>query len=165
MKFLPALLAGLMIVGCSNPQLAVEPAVTIEDPTFAADIRKQLGLADGQPILRDAAAKIEKLQLSFGGRLTSQGKTLAGFEQLTGLVELEMNNTEVRDLTPLTGLPKLKRLNIAFCMEIPKNPGPLLQLKHLEWLHIGYLMVGHEGPDWKTTIDALRSRGVEIEGP
>ena len=95
--------------GTTNIDVTVPDAVTITDDALAAAVRRALRIADTAPILPDAMARLTRLTASRRGI-----KSLSGLEQAGLLETLDVGqNNEISDLAPLSGLTKLKVLDLA----------------------------------------------------
>ena len=92
-----------MITGITVPD-----AVTITDEALRAAVKRALRIADADPILPDAMARLTRLTASRKG-ITS----LSGLEQAGLLETLDVGQNTISDLTPLSGLTRLERLDVA----------------------------------------------------
>ena len=95
--------------GPTNIDVPVPGAVTIPDDALAAAVRAALRIAPGDPILPDAMARLTRLTASRKGITSLEGLEEAGFLETLDVGQ----NNEISDLAPLSGLTKLKVLDLA----------------------------------------------------
>ena len=89
--------------------ITVPGEVIITDDALRAAVKRTLRIADADPILPDAMARLTRLTASRRGI-----KSLSGLEQAGLLETLDVGqNEEISDLTPLEGLTNLKVLDLA----------------------------------------------------
>lgn len=107
-----------MILGLVYAPLSLTQTVEIPDPAFEIAIRKQLA-----PLATDelTVADMERLTV-LDARLLIRGlylppiRSLEGIEAAMNLEEIDLSggNLEISDLSPLSDLPKLKRIILAW---------------------------------------------------
>ena len=89
--------------------ITVPGEVIITDDALKAAVKRTLRIADADPILPDAMARLTRLTASRRGI-----KSLSGLEQAGLLETLDVGqNNEISDLAPLSGLTNLKVLDLA----------------------------------------------------
>ena len=96
----------------------------VPDPTLAAAVRRYLELEPTDPI--------NWAELKEFSDVSGSIKSLKGLELATNLVHLEIFDSPIRDLTPLTNLKNLRELTLLWC-EI-SDITPLAGLIHLKSL-------------------------------
>ena len=95
--------------GSTTIDVDVPGAVTIPDTNLAAAVRVALRIPTGDPILPDAMARLTRLTASRKGITSLEGLEEAGFLETLDVGQ----NNEISDLAPLSGLTKLKVLDLA----------------------------------------------------
>ena len=121
-------------------------AAIIPDANLLAAIEAALGKASGAPIYK---SDMQNLKILDPGWLNDIGgiRDLAGLQFATNLEELTLRSNHhtvfpTPDLSPLAGLTKLTRLNLAAFNNIedpsPLDLAPLAGLVNLSWLDLSY---------------------------
>mgnify|MGYP001851755683 CR=1 FL=1 len=105
---LPAVTA--IVVPTATPTAA---QAIIPDAGLAAEIRAQLGLAEGEPILLSQLGQIEELRI--GVQTGAVVTDLSGLDQLGSLTVLDISGQTVADLSLLAELTTLTSLNLGGC--------------------------------------------------
>lgn len=103
------------------------------DPALRARVEEALGKAPGAPIVDDDLAELTNLSISGAGI-----RDLTGLELAMNLEELRLRASRISDLRPLSGLMRLRRLDVSS----PRNDragqiadlSPLSGLEALRWL-------------------------------
>jgi Leucine-rich repeat (LRR) protein len=109
------------------------------DKTLEKRIRGTIGKLEGDIYVSDIAF-LEDLYLgnewqesyAEGERVTD----LTGLEYCLNLKRLDLKHSDLRDLGPIGGLPKLESLNLLDCKL--EDISPLANLKSLQWLDLAY---------------------------
>ena len=83
--------------------------MTITDEALRAAVKRALRIADADPILPDAMASLTRLTASRKGITSLSGLETAGLLETLDVGQ----NEEILDLTPLSGLTRLERLDVA----------------------------------------------------
>ena len=90
------------------------PTVSIPDSRLRQCVEKALGKTPGEPTTEAEVATLTKLLCTDvrneAGELVAQVASLAGMEHATSLVQLQITDHAVSDLSPLSGLASLRRL-------------------------------------------------------
>ena len=121
----------------ASAQNAVE-IVKIPDANLAAQLRKALGLAPTALITKRAMAQLTTLDGSRDSKeeLDFPISDLTGLEHATELEELRLwQHREIRDISPLAGLTKLRKLGLG--TNAIRDISPLAGLTRLRELHLG----------------------------
>ena len=112
--------------------------VKIPDANLAAQLRKALGLAPTVLITKQALAELTMLDASRDSKeeLDFPISDLTGLEHATELEELRLwQHREIRDISPLAGLTKLRKLGLG--TNAIRDISPLAGLTQLRELHLG----------------------------
>ena len=112
--------------------------VRIPDANLAAQLRKALGLGPTALITKQALAELTTLDASRDSKeeLDFPISDLTGLEHATQLEELRLwQHREIRDISPLAGLTKLRKLGLGD--NVIRDISPLTGLTELRELHLG----------------------------
>ena len=82
-------------------------AIDISDPNFASVVRETLGISK-----EDAITQLDMIRLKTLRAEHSQITDITGIEHALNLEIAGLNDNEIRDVTPLSGLKQLKRLGV-----------------------------------------------------
>ncbi len=118
----------------------VEP-ITLSDSGLNTLVRKLLGKGNDDVIMTNELWGIEKMTL------TADVKELRQLSHFIGLKELKMNSAAVSDLSVLTTLPLLQKLDLSGCILSAANLRTIGELTRLNELNLSTCAV--------TNIDAL----------
>ena len=121
--------------------------VRIPDANLAAQLRKALGLTSTALITKQAMAQLTTLDAARDEdeKFDFPISDLTGLEHATQLEELRLwQHQEIRDISPLAGLTKLRKLGLGD--NVIRDISPLVSLTQLRELHLGGNQVSDLSP-------------------
>lgn len=130
-----------------------------DNPTLRCLVNKQLGADRAAPVSADAAASVEELS---GWLPCGTFTTLDGVEELSSLRSLRINDANTfagADLTPLASLATLEELQISTA-GLVTDLSPVSELPNLERLNLGSVHIS----DFASLAGAPRLRELVLDG-